>query len=88
MKFTKIEAKKLGQEHKINFNVVPFDEFLYGLNAELEHKDITHNDKEITFNIVCAHLKEDPRYYHYLKIMEDARTKYYKTHIKPSIFLL
>jgi hypothetical protein len=95
MKFTKSEAAKLGHIYKINFDVVPFEEFIFGLNTELEHGDklskltnVTNNNKHTTFAIVCAHLMEDPRYYHYLKIMEKKREKYWSTKTKPSIFLL
>jgi hypothetical protein len=97
MKFTNSEALKLGNIYKINFDVVPFEEFKDGLNIELEHgtklskisniANITNNNKNATIAIVCAHLIEDPRYYHYLKILETKREKYWSTRKKPSIFL-
>jgi hypothetical protein len=71
------DAKKLGKLFKINYRVVPFKEWKYGLNVELEHgsnigklTNVTHNNHKLTAQIAMAHLIEDPRYYYFLKKME------------------
>lgn len=58
-------AKKLG----INFNNFSIDDFLTGLNIELEHgtinqkTNVTNDDLEKTAKIALAHLNEFPNYY-------------------------
>lgn len=51
---------------KLNYNF-DFDEFLTGMNVELEHKDVTGGDLIKTAKIAAAHLKEVPNYYTLLK---------------------
>jgi hypothetical protein len=91
-KITKEEAIKLGKLFKINFKVVPFKEFLFGLNVELEHgkvnklTNVSNNNSIITTKIALAHLEEDPRYYYHLNKMEKKSEKYYKIHKKPYIY--
>jgi len=79
-------AQKLADKFNINLDVVPMKDFLFGLNAELEHRNITRGSHIITAKIVIAHLVEDPMYYHYLRKLEERRNKYWKTHKKPSIY--
>lgn len=93
MKFTKKQAEKIGNELNLNFKVVNLDEWLFGLNVELEHgkllgkkTNITDNNLKKTAQIALAHLIEDPKYYKFLKQMEEKREKYWKTHTKPNIF--
>jgi hypothetical protein len=92
-KITKAKAIKLGQLFKINFKIVPFKEFLFGLNVELEHgkinkrTNVSNNNLLITTKIALAHLEEDPRYYYHLKKMEMQSEKYYKMHKKPNIYI-
>lgn len=92
MKITKAQAERLGAYFQIDFQVVPFEEWLIGLNIELEHgtkntfTNITGNNLKSTAKIAIAHLIEDPRYYYYLKKQEDKREAYWKRHHKPSIF--
>jgi len=90
------DAKVLGKEFEINYKVVPFKEWHYSLNVELEHgskfgilTNITNDSYEMTAKIAIAHLLEDPRYYYYLKKMEASRDKYWeaKGTPKPSIFI-
>lgn len=95
LKITKEQAAKLGKQFKINFKVIPFNEWVFGLNVELEHgsrfgkmTDVTKNKLGATAMIAMAHLIEDPRYYYYLKKMESSREKYWKTKVKPTIFKL
>lgn len=94
MRITKTVALKLAKKYKLDLEIVPLDEFTFGLNVELEHgkklskiTNITNNNIDITCQIAIAHLMEDPRYYHYLKMMEAKRDKYWSTRKKPSIFL-
>lgn len=79
-------ARKLAKEYNINLNVIDLDEFLFGLKVELEHRDITKGYYNLTTKIVIAHLKEDPRYYYYLRKMEHNRETYWKNKVKPNIF--
>lgn len=86
-KVTKAQATKLGKQHKLNFDVIPFDEWHAGLNIEMEHQNVSHGSLEITALIALAHLKEFPDYYKYLIKLEKAREEYWKSKKKPSIFL-
>lgn len=78
MKITKTDALKLAKEHNINLDIIPINELKYGLNVELEHKDLTKGNIEKTMKIVIAHLKEYPDYYRRLKKMENKANKDYK----------
>lgn len=44
-----------------------FNEFLMGMNVEMEHKDVTKGDLTMTAKIAAAHLNENPKYYTLLK---------------------
>jgi len=44
-----------------------FNEFLMGMNIELEHNDVTEGDLRKTAMIAAAHLREVPNYYTLLK---------------------
>lgn len=94
MKFNKIEAIKLARKYKIDLDVIPIEEWQFGLNVELEHgsrlsklTNVTKNNKDMTSKIVISHILEDPQYYKHLKIMETKREKYWSTRVKPNIFL-
>jgi len=80
------QAKLLQKRNNINSNVVKPSIFKKGLNIELEHKNITHGNPELTAKIAIAHLKEDPKYYYKLSKQEAKAEKYYKRHKKPNIF--
>lgn len=86
-KINKTMAMQLGKLHKINFDVVPFDEWHAGLNIELEHQNLTNGSFEKTAIIALAHLEEYPDYYKYLIKLEASRKKYWSKRVKPSIFL-
>lgn len=61
--YTQDEARRLfagGRDEDL-------DEAHEGLNEELEHRDITRGDDQLTKQIVEAHLEEDPAYYTKLK---------------------
>ena len=86
MKINKKDALKLAKLNNINLDVVRLEQWIYGLNIELEHHDITHNNEDITAKIVIAHLKEDPFYYYRLQKLEDESNQYWKNKTKPNIF--
>lgn len=86
-KVTKAEALRLGKTHKINFDVIKFEEWHAGLNIELEHQNLTKGSLEKTTIIALAHLREYPNYYKYLINMETKLEKYWSTRDMPSIFL-
>lgn len=94
MKITQTEGKKLGKYYNINFDIVPLNEWIEGLNIELEHgtkygnlTNITNNNLKITGKIVIAHLLENPRYYYFLKKMEIESDTFWKNIKKPNIFI-
>lgn len=94
MKINKTIANKLAKKFKLNLNTIPIDDWVFGLNVELEHgnkishlTNITKNNLDMTAKIAIAHLIEDPRYYYYLKMMETKRDKYWSNKNKPNIFL-
>ncbi len=67
MVLSKEVAMALAKKFKVNLTKTPFSEFHYGLNTEYEHKDVIGDNKYILTRIVLAHLRENPRYYYYLK---------------------
>lgn len=94
MKINKQEAIKLAKKYNINLEIIPINEWQYGLNVELEHgsklsklTNITKNNKDITTKIVISHILESPNYYKHLKKIEEKMDKYWSTRDKPNIFL-
>jgi hypothetical protein len=71
------EAKRIGDQLNIDWNIVDINEFLMGLNVELEHgsrdanTNITNNDPILTGKIALAHLNESSDYYTRLKRIEE-----------------
>lgn len=76
--FTREEARKIGVEIGVDFNIYDLEEFRMGLAVELEHgkhddeTNVTDDDPALTGKIAWAHLKEIPDYYTRLKKMEAA----------------
>jgi hypothetical protein len=74
--FTMDEARKIGEQIGIDFNVYDLDQFRRGLAVELEHgahdpeTNVTDGDLAMTGKIAWAHLKEIPDYYTRLEKME------------------
>jgi hypothetical protein len=74
--FTEIDAKKIGNTLKIDWEKVSLDQFIKGLNVELEHgaidkkTNVTDDNGKVTGEIAWAHLKEFPDYYTRLAKME------------------
>lgn len=70
-KFTLAEAKEIADKLGIDFSKVRFtpEEFLEGLNIELEHglvdseTNVTNDDPVMTGKIALAHLNEVSAYY-------------------------
>jgi len=76
LKISEEEARDIGESLGVNWDEYSFEEFLSGINVELEHGtmgnwDVTDNDLEMTAKIALAHLDEIPDYYTRLKKMED-----------------
>ena len=94
MYVTKKQALKLGKLFNINFNVVDFDEWHYGLNVELEHgkkfgfiTNLTNDHLDNTAKIAIAHLIEYPDYYKRLFKLEESANNFWSKKRKPNIFL-
>lgn len=75
-KFNKEEAVEIAKLLNVDFEKICMEEFLMGLNVELEHgtkfkeTNITFDDPIMTGKIALAHLNEKGDYYSKLKIME------------------
>jgi hypothetical protein len=60
--FTREEAKRIGDELSIDWDVVDIEEFRMGLGVELEHglrspkTNVTGDDELLTAKIALAHL--------------------------------
>lgn len=91
MHFTKEQALKVGNQLNINFNVIPFKEWLTALKIESEHSkndltDVAHGSLIKTAKIALAHLMEYPDYYKRLVKMEKKAEKYWSNKEKPYLF--
>lgn len=94
MKINKSTSIKLAKKYKINLDIIDIDEWHYGLNVELEHgsklgklTNITNNSLDMTCKIAISHLIESPRYYRFLRKLEEREDKYWSNKKKPNIFL-
>ena len=94
MKINKTTSIKLAKKYKINLDIIDIDEWHYGLNVELEHgsklgklTNITNNSLDMTCKIAISHLIESPRYYRFLRKLEEREDKYWSNKKKPNIFL-
>jgi hypothetical protein len=61
---SKEEAKRIYDQMGYNFD---FNQFVLGMNVELEHQDVTDGSLIKTAMIAAAHLREFPDYYTKLK---------------------
>ena len=74
--FSLDDAKRIGDQLNIDWNVIDINQFHMGLNVELEHgskypdTNITDDDLLLTGKIALAHLHEVPDYYTKLKTVE------------------
>jgi hypothetical protein len=70
------DAKRIGEALEIDWTKFDTNQFLMGLNVELEHglvspaTNITNDDDIMTGKIALAHLNELPDYYTLLGNME------------------
>jgi hypothetical protein len=94
MKINKTTSIKLAKKYKINLDIIDIDEWHYGLNVELEHgsklgklTNITNNSLDMTCKIAISHLIESPRYYRFLRKLEEREDKYWSNKKKPNIFV-
>jgi|UniRef100_A0A6C0BM83 hypothetical protein len=75
-KITLRQAEQLSRHFHLNHEVVPFDQWVFGLNVELEHgtrtplTNVTDDDLLTTAKITLAHILEFPNYYQKLEQME------------------
>lgn len=80
------ETREIMKEYKINPKVITVQTFRKAIMTEMEHIDLIGNDPNKAAVIAIAHLREDPKYYHYLWAQERKREAYWEEHEKPSIF--
>lgn len=88
--FTLIDARYAGEVLNIKFDKFSIEEFLDGINIELEHglinpkTNVTNNDLITTAKIALAHLNEYPNYYNkeygLIKFEEFLKAKRAKPH--------
>lgn len=82
-RFSIDEARAIGDQLQVDWDLVALEEFRLGLAVELEHgsrdpeTDVTHNDPLLTGKIALAHLKEFPDYYTRLSKMEAEADAYW-----------
>lgn len=83
-KISRQEAKLIGDNLGISWDLLSLDEFTMGINVEFEHgtrypeTNVTNDDPVITGKIAWAHLKEFPDYYARLEKMESEAEEYWK----------
>jgi Protein of unknown function (DUF5661) len=83
--FTREDARRIGAEIGIDWDVAPFDveQLRAGMNVELEHgrhdprTNVTDDDIQVTAKIALAHLNEFPDYYTRLERMEEEAKRYW-----------
>lgn len=80
-------AKNLAILYNINLKIIGLKQWVTGLNIELEHRDITHENLLLTAEIAIAHLEEYPDYYKRLVKLEKNANNYWNKRQKPNIFL-
>lgn len=81
--FTLEEAQLIGNKIGISWDRFDVDQFMRGLNVELEHglvnsnTNVSDDDDIITGKIALAHLNEFPDYYDRLDKMEEKAKKFW-----------
>lgn len=74
--FSAEEAKKIGEQLRIDWSKFDVEQFRMGMDVELEHglrephTNVTNDDPLMTGKIALAHLNEFPDYYTRLAKME------------------
>jgi hypothetical protein len=81
--FTAEEARKIGDQLRVDWQKVSLEEFRVGLGVELEHgsrdpeTNVTNDDEILTGKIALAHLREYPDYYTRLNQLEKAADEFW-----------
>lgn len=81
-KFNLKEAKEIGDKLGLKWDKFDADQFMRGMNVELEHgsidskTNVTNDDPLMTGKIALAHLNEFPDYYDRLEEMEEEAEKH------------
>ena len=81
--FTLEDAKRIGNQLSVNWIKIDPEQFMKGLETELEHglvnplTNVTNDNLLITGKIALAHLNEYPDYYKRLEIMEKEAQLYW-----------
>jgi hypothetical protein len=82
-RFTKKEAKKIGEKLDIDWSKWNVEQFRMGLDVELEHgrvspkTNVTNDNPIMTGKIDLAHLNEFPDYYTRLAKLEKQADKFW-----------
>ena len=82
--FTAEEAKEVGDQLGVKWDMFDVEQFRMGLDVELEHglvdphTNVTNDDPILTGKITLAHLNEFPDYYTRLYKMEEEAEKFWK----------
>lgn len=66
-RFSYEDAKAIGDELGLDWNVIDSEQFHMGVNVETEHDDVTGGDPLLIGRIAWAHLREVSDYYTKLK---------------------
>jgi hypothetical protein len=83
-KFTTEEAKEVGEQLGVKWDMFDVEQFRMGMDVELEHgtvdrtTNVTNDNPLMTGKIALAHLKEIRDYYTRLAEMEDAGETYWE----------
>jgi len=77
-RFSKVEARAIGNAIGIDWRRTSLDEFTKGLAVELEHRDVTGGDPYTTGRIAASHLRELRDYYTRLAKMERQNPRLYE----------
>ena len=81
--FSKEEAKRIGDQIGIDWEVIELEQFRMGLAVELEHglrdpeTNVTGDDEILTGKIALAHLNKFPDYYTRLGKLENEAEVYW-----------
>lgn len=86
-KVTRAQAFRVGNKLGVDFEVLDLDTLRQGMNVELEHRNVTHANLEMTAKIALAHLLEFPNYYEELEKMEAKLKRQWRGKRKPDLFL-
>jgi hypothetical protein len=70
MKISLNEARTLANKLDVDLRQTPLKEFAKGITHEHEHSDVIGHSHEKIARLVVAHLREHPRYYKYLDMLE------------------